>query len=768
MQHAHQTLAKPFLRIGTALSLSILAAGFAASTTVAAAPPSGESRAPVPPSVDPPIPLEGLSRVREGGTPYDPNQPLVPYAIELIGAGGVADAPNTGLIESPPEYGPTRGVLFQYGGGWTSVVTACVKALTANPNTDEIAYVVVSSQTVANTATTQFVNAGANMSRVVFLIHPNNSIWMRDYGPHFLWQNGTLAVGDSHYYPDRPLDNFIPTLVGSQNFGVPTYDIPLYYSGGNFQPGPNRQGFVTALINLDNPSGGGFNETFIRDLHDEFKGIDTLHIMPQLPFSVDGTGHIDMWMYLVDEDTVIISEFIPGSNGTAISVTNNAVPYMQALGFEVFRPKAWNAGGAHYTYANAFRVNNRIFIPVYGTALAPGGNAAYNDEDADALAKWQAAAGPGVEIVPIQCSTIIGASGAIHCIVKQVPRFVDTIPAAHVVAPAGGELWLTGATETIRWNATDTNNANLASVDLAYSLDGGTNWLTIANGIADSGAFNWTVPAGATDGAIVRVTARATDGDTAVAFSNPFRLRAGTATTYGFGSGAGVTSFGAGRQTTSWTAINGNIAPVTTALTTANYAAMATSNATGGDTDANRYITPAISAGSEATHVFRFVVSEAPETIDEILVTWEGYSDNCTQTELYVWNAALNQWGDGLGRTGQNRFLDNFAGNIDERMVGAIRQNIDDFIAADGSIRFLVYAERSNDETFHDFMSLTVKSADNCTGDLDGSGTVDAADLAVLLGAWGACAGCSSDFDGNGAVDGSDLAVLLGSWGGCP
>ena len=712
-----------------------------------------------------------LTRVREGGTPFDPNQSLTPYALDLTagaGDGGVADAPSTGLISSPPEYAPVRGVIYQYGNSWNSVVTALVSSLTGSAAFDEIAYVVVANQTTANAATTAFVAAGANMSKVVFIIQPNNSVWMRDYGPHFIWQNGTLAVVDSHYYPTRPADNFIPTLVGDLTLGVPTYDQGLYYSGGNFQPGPNRSGFCTALVNLDNPTAGGHSEPLIRELHGAFQGIDTLHILPQLPFSVDGTGHVDMWMYLVDENTVVISEFIPGSNATALSVTNNAVPYMQALGFEVFRPQAWNVGATHYTYANAFRVNNRIFIPCYGTLLAPGGNAAYNDRDADALAKWQAAAGPGVQIVPIQCSSIITASGAIHCIVKQVPRHTDALPSAHVVAPSGGELWLVGSTQTIRWNATDTNNAALASVDLAYSVDSGASWTPIATGIADSGSFAWTVPSGATDTALVRVTARAADGDTTVAVSNPFRLRAGTATLLDFATGAGVDKFGFGRQTAAWTNVNANVNAVNTALTAANYAAMATSNAAGGITDANRYITPALTAGNEATHIFRFVLPDPATPIDEIKVAWEGYADFCTQVELYVWNNALNQWGDASGLVGQNRFLDNFAGNRDERLEASIRSNVANFVATDGSIRFLVYAERQNDEVFHDYMSVTVlRASAPCPADIDGSGTVDGSDLSILLNGWGACAGCAGDIDGSGVIDGGDLAVLLNSWGGC-
>lgn len=56
---------------------------------------------------------------------------------------------------------------------------------------------------------------------------------------------------------------------------------------------------------------------------------------------------------------------------------------------------------------------------------------------------------------------------------------------------------------------------------------------------------------------------------------------------------------------------------------------------------------------------------------------------------------------------------------------------------------------------------------DSCPADLDGSGTVGPADLAVLLGNWGACPACAADLSGDGAVDPADLAILLGNWGPC-
>jgi DNA-binding beta-propeller fold protein YncE len=55
-----------------------------------------------------------------------------------------------------------------------------------------------------------------------------------------------------------------------------------------------------------------------------------------------------------------------------------------------------------------------------------------------------------------------------------------------------------------------------------------------------------------------------------------------------------------------------------------------------------------------------------------------------------------------------------------------------------------------------------------CVADIDGSGTVDVADLVALLAAWGPCKGCPEDVDGDDTVGTSDLIELLAGWGACP
>lgn len=82
------------------------------------------------------------------------------------------------------------------------------------------------------------------------------------------------------------------------------------------------------------------------------------------------------------------------------------------------------------------------------------------------------------------------------------------------------------------------------------------------------------------------------------------------------------------------------------------------------------------------------------------------------------------------------------------------------------------FADCDNDGTF-DYLEIVNGSQldanfngipDDCEvpGDLDGDGSVGAADLAILLGQWGGSG--SADFDNDGSVGAADLAVMLGLW----
>jgi MYXO-CTERM domain-containing protein len=73
-------------------------------------------------------------------------------------------------------------------------------------------------------------------------------------------------------------------------------------------------------------------------------------------------------------------------------------------------------------------------------------------------------------------------------------------------APDGGEALAGGMTATIRWATVGTT---IASVKLELSLDGGASWSVIAPSVANSGSYDWRVPAVDTTRALVRVSSAA-------------------------------------------------------------------------------------------------------------------------------------------------------------------------------------------------------------------------------------------------------------------
>ena len=90
-----------------------------------------------------------------------------------------------------------------------------------------------------------------------------------------------------------------------------------------------------------------------------------------------------------------------------------------------------------------------------------------------------------------------------------------------------------------------------------------------------------------------------------------------------------------------------------------------------------------------------------------------------------------------------------------------------DFVtpSANVRLRFLArdLAAGSIVEAGVDHVRVLVTACPTRPEDLDGNGTVDSADLSILLNNWGNAG--AGDVDGNGAVDSGDLAAVLNAWG---
>ncbi len=75
----------------------------------------------------------------------------------------------------------------------------------------------------------------------------------------------------------------------------------------------------------------------------------------------------------------------------------------------------------------------------------------------------------------------------------EIRTGADLEPSITIITPNGGEIWVAGSTEVIRWST-----INLKDVSISYSLDNGQTWTTIVTSIDfqadDWAAYPWTVP----------------------------------------------------------------------------------------------------------------------------------------------------------------------------------------------------------------------------------------------------------------------------------
>lgn len=102
---------------------------------------------------------------------------------------------------------------------------------------------------------------------------------------------------------------------------------------------------------------------------------------------------------------------------------------------------------------------------------------------------------------------------------------MDTVaPQLELISPNGGESWYIGDTRNILWTASDTN-LDPAGIDLWYSLNGGADYLSLAEAIANSGSYPWELPGIQSLNAKVRIGARDSfDNSTLVHSLNSFNI----------------------------------------------------------------------------------------------------------------------------------------------------------------------------------------------------------------------------------------------------
>lgn len=405
-------------------------------------------------------------------------------------------------VHCPGEYEPMQGLLFAWepsSGGITTILTTMVREVTTTGNAT--AFIMVDTIAERDSVSMTLSTAGANMARVKFHVVTTDTIWIRDYGPRYIYEGDVRSIVDHTYNRPRPNDNLLPTFWSGQTKQT-RYEIPLVHGGGNFHLSSLGPAWSTRLIANENPS---LTEAQIINHWLNYQNVSVTLTNP-FPTSVDSTQHIDMWMQIIGDMSVVISDWPNNAGSTQDVICDSTAAAMASAGWTVTRVPAFSVSGVHYTFTNVVMCNNLVLLPSYtNTTVQP--------HNATALSRFQDAL-PGKTIVQVNCQAIVSLAGVMHCIVMHVPAPKGgTSPTAYLRSLRGPQTLEPGSQVDILWS-TDDDEA-VANVDILLSTDGGATFPTlIAGATPDDGQFTWTVPSIHAPNARIRIVARDALGNT--------------------------------------------------------------------------------------------------------------------------------------------------------------------------------------------------------------------------------------------------------------
>ena len=337
-----------------------------------------------------------------------------------------------------------------------------------------------------------------------FIVAYGNSFWFRDCGPICFYYGDQDSIGmvDFMYYPDRSLDDSLPIHIAAL-MGIPNYPTTIEWEGGNcLTDGAGLVISSDAIYDANADTMGsivwdGHNAATIafsskqplthaqvRDSLAHIMGPRGAKILPAFRYD-GGTGHIDLYADMTDENTFVYSKFPDYySNwtdyGTAQRNIDSMWSYTSYFGQHYKHtsiPFPCTDAGNYFssqtsydenftrTYSNHTFVNNVIIQPVFSRVSNGKPSRNWDRIRFDSLQ----AAYPGYTLYPINVAGFDGSGGAIHCITKQIPAD-NPIRILHRSITGNANYY---SSTDAYIEAIVTNNSGIASVKCHWRADGG-------------------------------------------------------------------------------------------------------------------------------------------------------------------------------------------------------------------------------------------------------------------------------------------------------
>ena len=302
----------------------------------------------------------------------------------------------------PAEYEPASAVVIGWA-AYTDMLTQIAKGVTGPGHAD--IWVAQGPDSIDGVPAEHYAKIDA----------PIDSVWARDYGPFGLKGDGTPGIVDATYrhYQERPSDDAFPANLGKAK-NIPVYAMNMILDGGNIMVDSKGDLFMTKRTYKWNTSMSADQVDATLKKYFNVKNIYTFDYSGYPNDPSDGTGHIDMFMKLLNDHTVLISladtePYKSTGEKARAFFTNRTAPDGQP--YKVITLKGWTASGAWYTYTNSLIINNVVLMPSYS---------GHDKDNAAAKAAYESGMS-SVTVVPVTADQSIVDGGAIHCETQVIP-----------------------------------------------------------------------------------------------------------------------------------------------------------------------------------------------------------------------------------------------------------------------------------------------------------------------------------------------------------
>ncbi len=235
---------------------------------------------------------------------------------------------------------------------------------------------------------------------------PTDTVWMRDYGPLPVWdEGGGLLFADAHYFGNRDLDDAVPEVL-APIWQAEVVEIELPLEGGNLLR--DGSGLCVAGSTIHTQHSWTDLEAAERLQVagcERVLWLDTLEGEP--------TDHVDLFVALSSELAVVGEGTDPvldeAASALAAWTSVARIPQPDALDLdgdgELEFPSFTNVVRAAHGEARV------LVVPTYE---------ALPEESAAALELW-AALEPGWTVLGVESTELILSGGALHCVTQAVP-----------------------------------------------------------------------------------------------------------------------------------------------------------------------------------------------------------------------------------------------------------------------------------------------------------------------------------------------------------